>query len=405
MTIGIDAHNLEGKRTGVGRYVFNLLKEWSTIEFLQFCHTTEYDRIVKNENDPLTPVKFVLYFKDEIPADLPRTDFFECKLLKVGSTAKFMNWDLARVAAKNKVDILFCPDYRAPIWYQGRTAITLHDINYEAHPESFNWQSSLDRVLLKWASKKTAKKASVIFTPSEFSRQEVMKYYGVPGEKIITTLLAADPFQFEKFDSPAYGTDAIKMIKKKYGVKDKFIFYVGSIFVRRHLPEVIASFEQLAQENSDYQFLIGGRDYTGGKSVDKLAKNINAKLGREAVLRVDFIAEDGLRLVYSACAFFIWLSDYEGFGLPPLEAMSLGAPVITTDGSSLSEVAGDAALLIKDNLDVKEIYRAMHKLTRDSILREELIVRGKERVKRFSWKDCAEKTLEKLLSLSLPEYR
>ena len=415
MLIGIDAHNLEGKRTGVGRYLLNLLKIWSEMDLRQFYHTTEYDRIVKNGDGG---IKFILYFKDEIPADLrlvPTTspsstregeskrgwfnsDLFECKLLKVGSTAKFMNWDLGRAAKKDKVDILFCPDYRAPIFYKGNIAVSVHDISYEVYPEWFNWKSPADRVLLKWASKQTAKKAKLIFAPVEFVKNEIIKYYGVPAERIVVAPLSVDPDLYNdgKFDSPVYGTAAADEVKKKYGIKDKFIFYVGSIFSRRHLSEVIAAFEMSAKENDHYQFLIGGKDYTGGQSVNKLVETTNAKLGREAILRVDFIVDDELKLLYSACAFFIWLSDYEGFGLPPLEAMSLGAPVITTDGSSLRGVVGEAALLIKDNSDVKEIYRAMHKLTRDNILREELIFRGKEQAAKFSWKECAEKTMEAL---------
>ncbi|MEK7161028.1 MAG: glycosyltransferase family 1 protein [Patescibacteria group bacterium] len=344
----------------------------------------------------MTNVKFVLYFKDEISQDVLKSDLFECKLLKVGSTAKFTHCDLPRAAAKDKVDILFCPAYVAPFFYKGKIALTLHDISYEARPKDFNWLSWADKILLKWVSRQAAKKASVIFTPSEFSRQEIIKYYNAPGEKVVTTPLAVDLSLFEKFDSPASGTVLIDEIKKKYGIKDKFIFYVGSIFTRRHLPEIIAAFERLAKEN-DYQLLLGGKDYTDNKSVDKLAKEINAKLGREAILRIDFISSYELKLLYSACAFFIWLSDYEGFGLPVLEAMSLGAPVITTSGSSLSEVAGEAALLIRDNADIEEIYQATHKITHDNILREELISRGKEQAAKFSWQECAEKTLEKLL--------
>lgn len=415
MLIGIDVHNLEGQRTGVGRYVFNLLKEWSKLELRQFYHTTEYDRIVKNN---IGEVRFILYFKDEIPADVrsvptptispsqregeskrewANSDLFEYKLLNVGSTAKFTHWDLPRAAAKDMIDILFCPAYVAPFWYIGKIALTLHDISYEARPEEFNWPSLADRILLKWVSRQSAKKASVIFTPSEFSRQEVIKYYGVPAEKIIVTPLAVESSLFEKSASPVYGTDAIGAVKKKYGLKSKFGFFVGSIFTRRHLPEIIKAFEKLARAaNEDYQLLLGGRDYTVGQAVDRAVKETNKALGREAVLRVDFIGDEELKLLYSAGAFFIWLSDYEGFGLPVLEAMSLGAPVITTESSSLSEVAGDAALLIKDNTDIKEIYRAMHKITRDNILREELIARGQEQAAKFSWQKCAEKTLKEL---------
>ncbi|MBU3901289.1 glycosyltransferase family 4 protein, partial [Patescibacteria group bacterium] len=396
-------------------------KEWSKAEFLQFFHTTEYGGIVKKEKDS---IKFILYFKDEIPADLQPTptispslreresqrgclnsDLFETRVLKTRGTAKFTHWDLPRLAAKDKVDILFCPAYVSPIIYGGKIALTLHDISYEARPQEFNWPSLADKILLKWVSRQSAKKAGVIFTPSEFSRQEVIKYYGVPAERVFVTPLGVDsslsdsPFDGainvvnnKKFDSPAYGTNTIEAVKKKYGLSGKFIFYVGSIFTRRHLPEIISAFERLTKE-SNYQLLLGGEDYTDGKSVDELVKKINEKLGREAVLRVDFIDDNELKLLYSACAFFIWLSDYEGFGLPMLEAMSLGAPVITTDGSSLSEVAGEAALLIRDNADVEEIYRAMHKLARDSALREELIARGKEQAAKFSWQKCAERTL------------
>ena len=377
MLIGVDAHNLEGKRTGVGRYVLNLLKEWNQLTI----------------NSQQLAVKFILYFKDEIPSDLLLSENFECRLLKVGSAAKFIHWDLWRAAKKDKIDVLFCPAYVAPLFYKGKIALALHDISYEARPEEFNWPSIADKVLLKWVSRQSAKKADIIFAPSEFSRQEIIKYYDVPSEKVVTALLAADPSLFEAFDN-----NEAAATKEKYGIKDKFIFYVGSIFSRRHLPEIIAAFERLTKEG-DFQLLLGGKDYTRGKSVEKLVKKMNERFGREAILRVDFLGDDELKLLYSTCAFFIWLSDYEGFGLPVLEAMSLGAPVITTDGSSLSEVAGEGALLIKSNLDVEEIFRAMHKITRDDILREELILRGKEQVARFSWQDCAEKTLKALISI------
>jgi glycosyltransferase involved in cell wall biosynthesis len=161
------------------------------------------------------------------------------------------------------------------------------------------------------------------------------------------------------------------------------------------LAEVVAAFEEIAKE-SGYQMLLGGKDYTDGKSIEKLIKKTNERLGREAILQVDFIGDEELRLLYSACAFFIWLSDYEGFGLPPLEAMSFGVPVITTDGSSLSEVAGEAALLIKDNRDIKEVWRAMNKILRDKALREDLSAKGKKQADNFSWAMCAAKTLKYL---------
>src|SRR3989338_757271 len=185
MLIGIDAHNLERERTGVGRYLINLLQDWSRLNF-QF---------------PISNFQFILYFKDEIPADISKSDLFKYKLLNIRSTAKFMNWDLWRAAKKDKVDILFCPDYRAPIFYDGSIAVTLHDISYETHPEWFHRPGFADKILLKWASKHTAKKAKLIFTPTEFVRNEIIEHYKVPAEKNVVTPLGVDPVLYrpEKF--------------------------------------------------------------------------------------------------------------------------------------------------------------------------------------------------------------
>lgn len=384
MIIGIDAHNLEGKRTGVGRYLFNLLHEWS--------------KLIPNSQFPIPEI--ILYFKDEIPGDLllrlrSGQANFEYKLLKVGSTAKFMNWDLARAAKKDKVDVLFCPDYRAPVFYAGKTAITLHDISYEVHPEWFDWPSAADRILLKWASKFTARKAQAIFVPVNFVKQEVMKHYHISPEKIFVTPEAIDP----GLADGAASREHITVFKQKLGLKDNFIFYVGSIFTRRHLPEIITAFSRLAEEKGGWQLLITGKDRTPGRVVDKMARNMNERMGRNAIVRIDFLTDSELKLSYNACAFFIWLSDYEGFGLPVLEAMANGAPVITSDGASLSEVAGPAALLIRNNYDEEEVYRAMKKLAENETFKQELVVKGKEQVEKFSWKECAGKTIETLLNV------
>ncbi len=376
MLIGIDAHNLEGGRTGVGRYLFNLLKIWA---------------ILPREKN----TKFILYFKDEIPANLPQSELLECKLLKVGSTAKFTHWDLPRAAQKDNLDILFCPAYVAPLFYKGKIALTLHDISYETRPAEFNWPSFADRILLRWVSKRSAKKATVIFTPSEFSRQEIIKYYKIEPKKIVTTYLAVAE-EIRNFNRET-ASQEIEAIKIKYGLKNNFIFYVGSIFSRRHLKEVIKAFSYLVKEKDGWQLLLGGRDYTSGQSVLKLIAKKNKEFNREAILRVDFINDNDLKLLYSACAFFVWLSDYEGFGLPVLEAMSLGVPVLTSRSSSLVEVASQATLLIENNLNVEEIHWAMKRLAEDKQLWLELSRTGKRRAEKFSWQICAEKTLEKLL--------
>lgn len=412
MLIGIDARSLEGNRTGVGRYLLNLLKEW-----VKNCHC-EF-REAERSNPVCVPpeasarrvdgdkragflatlgmtegLKFVLYFKDEIPVDLPRADFFEFKLLNVASNAKFVHWNLPKAAKKDKIDILFCPEYVAPLCYKGKIALTLHDIVYEAHPEWFSWKSPADKILLKWVSKKSAQKAAVIFTISEFSRQEIIEYFKIDSKKIILAYLGVDP----EFSASGFAENDLKEIKNKYGL-EKFILSVGSIFDRRHLPEIIESFARGAAGNN-WRFLIVGQDRTFKKNIDKLIKEKNSALGREAILRVDFASDSDLKSLYNACAFFIYLSDYEGFGLPPLEAMACGAPVITSAAASLKEVVGGASIMIRDNSNVEEIGLAMGKLMKDDNLRKELSEKGKIRSAELSWKECAEKTLEGLRKAS-----
>jgi glycosyltransferase involved in cell wall biosynthesis len=167
------------------------------------------------------------------------------------------------------------------------------------------------------------------------------------------------------------------------------------------LPEIIKAFEKIAASSDDYQLLIAGHDYTKGKVVDQMVDELNQRLDRQAVLRVDYIGDADLKLLYRQCAFFIWLSDYEGFGLPPVEAMALGAPVITSGSTSLKEMVGEAAMLIKNNSDVNEIYQAMKRLTEDENLRQKLSVKGKEQAAKFSWARCASETLDALTRLEI----
>lgn len=414
MLIVIDAHNLEGRRTGVGRYLINLLKEW-----------TKFD-LPKD-------LKFILYFKKEIPVDLSSCDDdrFEKKILKAPfgyeSNAFFVHYLLPQAAKRDKADILFCPGYVAPLFYRGKIALALHDIIYEARPELYNWPSAVDKILLKKVSKISAKKAKVIFTCSEFSRQEILKYYQVRPEKVLAIPLAAD----ECFNPDVGGSTS------------KFILYVGSIFNRRHLSEAILAFEKIAGQLPDEQFLIIGANHTSpftphlsrikkflrkalhflsveifyakhspqkarGKAqsskgagfidIDGLIKSANQKLKRPAILRKDYSSDNDLISLYRDADLLVWLSDYEGFGLPILEAMACGTPVITTPAASIPEVAGQAAIYVKDPKNIDEIAQVIYNVLTSENLRQDLIKRGLEQAKKFSWKKCARKTLNALLS-------
>lgn len=380
MIIGIDAHSLEGKRTGVGRYLVNLLVQWDKLE----------------QKD----IKFILYFKKEIPQDLSLTkDFFKKRILEapanLQSNALFIHYLLPQAAKKDKIDILFCPSYIGPINYKGQMALTLHDIIYQARPKLYNWPSPMDKILLKYVSRKSAQKARVIFTPSEFSREEVIKHYQIDPAKILVTFEAADDSFKQIVDK-----EKLDQIKEKYQIQDKFIFYVGSIFNRRHVFETICAFQKIAPELPQYQFLVVGSNHTQPWiDMDRLVEAVNQDLNREAILRKDYLTGPDLVALYNAADLFVWLSDYEGFGLPVLESMACGTPVVTSHKTSLIEVADEAAIFVRDTKSTDEIAEAIYQGLTNEELHQDLKVKGLENAKRFSWPKCAQKTLEALLNL------
>ena len=366
MKIGIDCHNLEGQRTGVGRYLANLLREWSA-----------------SGGKSQTVPEFFLYFKSEIPKDM-RSWTPHIRNLRGGSNFIFKHWLLPRAARRDGIDVLFCPDYVLPFYVGSgiKTAVTMHDIIYEARPGEYSWPSWKDKILLKRASKQSAKNADVIFAPSEFTKSEILKYYSVNPEKVVVTPLAADPV-FKKISNGA-----------------KFVFFVGSIFNRRFLPEKIQAFSEFGKNFPDFTFLIIGKNHTHPfQDIGALVAEANRRLGREAVAWREHARDEELVSLYNGAFATLWLSSYEGFGLPVLESMACGTPVITSPNGSLPEIAGDAAMYVAQPRNPQEIASALAHLARYDSYRNDLISRGLARAAQFSWRKTAADTLERLLSL------
>lgn len=369
MLIGIDARPLEQNQTGVGRYLNNLLENWA-------CSTRH---------------RFVLYFKDRIPAiGILAKPCYEKKIIKaplgISSNAVFQHWLLPREAKKDKIDLLFSPAYLLPIGYKEKTAVTIHDISYEIFPENL---SLADRLLLRKISRISAKKATAILTVSNFSKKEIVEYYGVPAGKIFITPLGAD----RKF-LDAKKSRRCETIAAKFHIRNKFILSIGTIFNRRHTENLISAFAAMAEQTGNYQLVIIGKNHTKPFiDINKKINTVNAKLKRSAILHYGSVPGDDLAALYAAAKIMIYLSDYEGFGLPPLEAALAETPVITSDIPAIREVMGDAAIFIKNNADIDEIKKAIIKIISDDDFRNKLTRRGLERAKLFSWSDCAEKTI------------
>lgn len=390
MIIGIDGHDLEGRRTGVGRYLISILRAWE-------------------EANVLTRNRVVLFFKREIPSDLPQR--LEPRLLrspiKHPSNALFIHWLLPRAAKRENLDILWCPGYVAPLWLPRRgwrgarvpLVLTLHDIIYEAHPQLFNWRGPQDRFLLKFVSKSAAKRAARILAPSAFTAHEVERLYRIPAGRVNITPEATDASFRPMPESPD-----VRATANRYGVTGPYCFFVGSIFTRRRIPECINAFAQIGADFPEHQFLIAGENLTNPRVnlVERIA-DANIRLRRRAVIWIHALASEDLPALYNAADATIWLSDYEGFGLPPLESLACGTPVITTRAGALPETVGGCARFVENSSDSAAIAEALHDVLGNAALRQQLSACGPQRAAQFSWDRCAEKTLAALRAAREPQ--
>ena len=382
MIVSIDGRCLEGGRTGAGRYLINLLKFW------------------RKENS----CQFKIYFKEKIPQDETlKSDNFKLVILKnsLGFRSNFFfeHFLLPLAIKKDKADIFFSPYYLLPFYCPAKSVVTLHDISYEAHPE---WFSFKNQFFLRLISKMAARRSSAILTVSEFSKSEIIKYYKIDPRKITVTPLAAD----EIFtivsptppDPPLLRRGKINPPLAKGGtggvIGNKFILAVGSIFNRRHIPELIEAFEKIAGEFPDIQLLIIGVNHTQPFiDIDGMIKKINDDLNRRAIIREDRVSEKDLPVLYNLAELSVYLSDYEGFGLPLLESMACGTPVVTSQKTSLIEVGSEAAIFV-DSSNPSDIYDKIKKILVDENFKNERIKMGFDNVKKFSWERCARETLE-----------
>lgn len=374
MRIAIDARGIEKNPTGVGRYLSNLLKYW------------------QNDNG----TEFILYFKELIPEwPFIKSPNFRPVLLKQSkpSNAMWQHVDLPRQMEKDGPDIFFSPSYILPLYYPGKAVVTLHDIFYEAHPE---WLPLKERFLLQRVSRSSAKKADHIFTASEFSKKEIMRLYGLPESKITTTYLGVDD-GIKKIDRLAFEKD-ILAFRKKYGITQEFMFFQGSVFSRRRPKEMLEAFVKFKKETSSpAKFLLAGHDRTyPQENLAKLVAENNDNLGEEAIIHIDYIDEEELLLAYNLAFCVIAISDYEGFGLQPLEALKCQTPSIVADKEISREIMGNNAFFVKDPGDVEEIKNGIKTMAENKTAVNKILAGGEKRLDIFSFAKCAKKTLDKL---------
>lgn len=290
---------------------------------------------------------------------------------------------LPKLFKKYKIDLFYSPEFYISLRSIVPTLMVSHDIVFETYKEHL---PKHQQKYLEKNAPKFHKRADHIITVSEFSKTEVIEKYKISPSKISVAANACP----EGFIPISRKEQAL--VQSRYSNACPFILYVGAIHPRKNLLNMISAFKQYKSENdSDLKFLVVGRMAWKSKEIHEAIHNT------KDIVYLSNI-EDELKPIMAAAECLMFVSLYEGFGIPILEAMKSEIPVITSNVTSMKEVAGDAALLV-DPLSVKEIKNAIAELVGDKDRSRELVVKGKERVKDFNWDDIAKEVESQLFAL------
>ena len=360
--IGIDASRAgTGRRTGTEQYSAQLLEALGALD-RQGCYT--------------------LYVNGRVRPPLALPPNFRARLIPFPRL-----WTHLRLSielAWRRPDVLFVPAHVVPLVHP-RTVVTIHDLGYRPFPEA---HPPLSRLYLDWSTRWSARVAHRVLVPSAATARDLTSAYGTPPERIVVVPHSYHP-RFRPLPPPDVERGLARL-----GIARPYLLSVGTLQPRKNLARTLEAFAALVARGVPHRLVLVGRR---GWLVDPLF----AALGRsDSPLRgrvelTGYLADDDLPIVYTGAEALVFPSLYEGFGLPALEAMACGTPVLTSNTSSLPEVVGDAALTV-DPLDSGAIVTGLDRLVADRTLREELRGRGLAQAARFSWRRAAERTLATL---------
>ncbi len=277
-------------------------------------------------------------------------------------------------------DIFLATDHILPNLTNSRTIFTLGDVTFISHPHT---HSHLNRTYLRWMMPHFIRRADAVLAISHSTLREASAFYPEIHNKGRVIYPAVGP-QFCRITEPA----RLETIRRGYNLPDQFVLYVGTLEPRKNLPIFLKAFQQAQAELPDFKLVIAGKK---GWLYGDIFATVHSLGLTDRVIFTDFVSDEDLPALYTLAKLFVYPSLYEGFGLPVLEAMACGAPVLCSNTSSLPEVAGEAAILINPN-DVRGWAQAMAQVIKNETLRDDLIQRGFRQAARFTWEATARQT-------------
>ncbi len=368
MKIGINGRFLVATRTGVQRAAFNLIKSLFELdrENEYFIFTGE-NQVGLKEWDYANVTVVPSYLKE---AESFRNHIWE-------------QWSLPRLAKKHQIDILHCPANMAPLFYSGKCIVHIHDLCFVVNPQ---WYSFQFRTLYKALIPQLAKRATKVTTNSNNSKNDLMQFCDIKAGKVGLIYWAVDDIFLNS--SECNDESHISESDRNFFKSDYFL-YVGSLAPRKNIRTLVKAYEIFRDKNPDSKaklVLIGGESPLLGSV--KLKIN---KYESDIVIR-GFVTDEVLSAYYRNATMMVYPSLYEGFGLPPLEAMAAGTPVVTSNTSSIPEVVGEAALMVSP-YDVVKLAGIMDRIYKDPSLRKWMISQGLKQVRKYTWPRVARNTL------------
>jgi glycosyltransferase involved in cell wall biosynthesis len=280
------------------------------------------------------------------------------------------------------MDVFHSPDYVLPPVRRGRKVVTVHDLSFLRYPGGA--EPSL-RQYLSTAVPRSVSRADLVLADSESTRRDVVDLLGVPAERVEVVYPGVDR-QFTVVQE----TEALDRVRQLYGLNWPFILTVGTLEPRKNLIALLDAYSVLKKQRGfDHKLVVAGRE---GWLYEGIFQRVEELSLREDVIFLDFVPEEHLPALYKLADVLAFPSIYEGFGLPPLEAMACSTPVVTSDSSSLPEVVGDAGLMVAPD-DHEALAEAIVRVLQDAGLRQELVEHGLARAAEFSWQSTGERLL------------
>ncbi len=371
LTIGIDASRaVIAQRTGTEHYSASLLAALTTLpeaekhNFRLYVNMMSADEAREGLGFDLPPNWQV------VAAPFPRM-----------WTHLRLSWEMLR----RPPGLLFVPSHVVPLWHPRRSVVTVHDLGYLEYPQA---HTRFSRFYLHLSTLFSSRSARRVIAISEATKRDLVRHYRVPPGKINVIYHGRDPI-FAPVDDAARKAE----VGAKYGVREPYCIHVGTLQPRKNLGLLIEAWDILRGNiEQPPQLLLAGKR---GWLYESLFEMVQARGLTELVRFADYVERDDLPALYSGALALTFPSLYEGFGLPPLEAMSCGTPVIASTATSLPEVVGDSGLLL-DPHDPHPWAEAVQRLTREPGLQSELRRKGRERAAHFTWERCARQTLQVL---------